>query len=351
MTRPTVRTPPSAAVRRRRTVPAWARIFLAGLAMWSATVVITFLTGNPNLVPTLILIGSFLVPITFVGYALARTDEVITAQRVFSAFVYGGVLGVLGASLLEAVFLTRPSGAAYLGIGLTEEGVKLAALWLLARRLPRYTMRGGIVLGAAVGFGFAAFESAGYAFTSLFTRTGLSLPSLVETEVLRGVLTPVGHGLWTAVLGGALFAAAARRGRPRLTGAVLGWYALMALLHACWDASPRVAEWLTLQLTGTQEQWLGILLGHQAALSPAQVHLVTALTWGLQGLDALAGILILHGRWRRATRAYGPRPLPAAPVALVPPATRLTPAAPAGSHAPPSPRPVLWAGPQRGEIR
>jgi hypothetical protein len=73
------------------------------------------------------------------------------------------------------------------------------------------------VLGAAVGLGFAAFESAGYAFNALFTSSGLSLADLVETEVLRGILAPVGHGLWTAILGGVLFAAAARHGRLRLT--------------------------------------------------------------------------------------------------------------------------------------
>ncbi|MDI6101003.1 hypothetical protein QLQ12_20530 [Actinoplanes sp. NEAU-A12] len=30
-----------------------------------------------------------------------------------------------------------------------------------------------MILGASVGFGFAAFESAGYAFTALFTQQGL----------------------------------------------------------------------------------------------------------------------------------------------------------------------------------
>jgi hypothetical protein len=32
------------------------------------------------------------------------------------------------------------------------------------------------------------------------------------------------------------------------------------------------------------------------------VHVFTALSWGLLALDALVGLLILHGRWRRATR-------------------------------------------------
>jgi protease PrsW len=58
-------------------------------------------------------------------------------------------------------------------------------------------MRDGIILGAVVGLGFAALENAGYAFNALFTVEGLSLRGLVETEVLRGVLTPVGHGVWT----------------------------------------------------------------------------------------------------------------------------------------------------------
>jgi len=284
-----------------RNGPSWLRIFVAGLTLWSAAVLVTFATRNVNLVPTIILLGSFLVPVAFVTYAFGHADRVVTAQRIFTAFVYGGVLGVLGASVLEAAFLRRASGPAYLGVGLIEEAVKLAALWLLARRLPRYTMRDGIVLGAAVGFGFAAFESAGYAFNALFTSSGLSLSNLVETEVLRGILAPVGHGLWTAILGGALFAAAARHGRPRLGGAVVGWYLLVALLHGLWDASQGIAVWLTLLLTGTPVQWLLIQLGRAPAVTQAQVHLFTALDWALLALDGLLGLLVLRGRWRKAT--------------------------------------------------
>jgi RsiW-degrading membrane proteinase PrsW (M82 family) len=171
------------------------------------------------------------------------------------------VLGVLGASILEARFLRQPSGVTYLWVGFIEEAVKLGALWLLAWRLPRYTMRDGIAFGAAVGFGLAAFETAGYAFNAVFTLGGLSLENLVETEVLRGILTPVGHGLWTAILGGVLFRAAATRGRLRLTGAVVGWYVVVSLLHGLWDASRGIAVWLTLLLTATRVQWLLIELG------------------------------------------------------------------------------------------
>jgi protease PrsW len=296
--------------------PSWVRIFVGGLTLWSAAVLVTFATRNANLVPTIILLGSFLIPVAFVTYAFGHADQVVTAQRILTAFVYGGVLGVLGASILEAAFLRQPSGPAFVGVGLIEEAVKLAALWLLARRLPRYTMRDGIVLGAAVGFGFAAFESAGYAFNALFTSSGLSLLNLVETEVLRGILAPVGHGLWTAILGGALFAVAARRGRLRLGGAVLGWYLLVALLHALWDASQGIAVWLTLLLTGTQVQRLLVELGRVPAVTQAQVHLFTVISWSLLALDGLLGLVALRGRWRQATALD--RPERAAAVALVP---------------------------------
>jgi protease PrsW len=300
--------------RRPRRLPGWARLFAGGLLLWAATVAVTFATRNPNLVPTIILLGSFLVPVAFVTYAFGRADQVLTAQRIFTAFIYGGVLGVLGASLLEAALLRQPSVPTFLEVGLIEEAVKLAALWLLAWRLPRYTMRDGIVLGAAVGFGFAAFESAGYAFNALFTSSGLSLLNLVETEVLRGILAPVGHGLWTAILGGVLFAAAARGGRLRPTVALLGWYALVALLHGLWDASNSLAVWLTLLLTGTPVQWLLIRLGHAPAVTPAQVHLFTAITWTVQGLVALVGLLVLRGRWRKATAADRVATSPARPL-------------------------------------
>ena len=50
----------------------WAQMFGVGLALWLLTVVVTFLTANPTLVPTLVLLGSFLVPASFVAWAFER---------------------------------------------------------------------------------------------------------------------------------------------------------------------------------------------------------------------------------------------------------------------------------------
>lgn len=287
----------SARTRHRR---AWVRIFVGGLALWIATVVVTLVTLNPNLVPTLILIGSFLVPVTFVAYAFEhRASDTLTEHTIFVGFVYGGVLGVLGASLLEAYLLGR-SNLGYLGVGLIEEGVKLAAVWWIARRLHTYLTRDGIVLGATVGFGFAAFESAGYAFNALFTMKGLSLGSLVETEVLRGILTPVGHGLWTGILGGVLFHSA-RNGRLRLSLSLVIWYLVVSGLHAFWDAAGGIAAVIVLILTLNSTQMQLVQLGRVPAPTEQQAFLFTVVTWAFLLLDAVIGVALLMAWARRRT--------------------------------------------------
>jgi protease PrsW len=279
---------------------AWVRIFLGGLALWLATVVVTFTTRNPNLVPTLILIGSFLVPVTFVAYAFEhRASDTLTEHTIFVGFVYGGVLGVLGASVLES-WLPSASSVGYLGVGLVEEGVKLVAVWWIARRLHSYLTRDGVVLGATVGFGFAAFESAGYAFNALFTIKGLSLPNLVETEVLRGILTPVGHGLWTGILGGVLFHAA-RNGRLRLSLGVVLWYLVVSGLHAFWDASGGIAAVIVLILTLNSEQMQLIQLGRVPSPTDQQAFLFTVVSWAFLVLDAIVGVGLLWAWARRRT--------------------------------------------------
>ncbi len=295
---------------RRRT---WLRMFFTGLVLWLLTVVVTLLTRNPNLVPTLVLLGSFLVPVTFVVWAFGRRHSgEVTAELLFTTFVTGGVLGVLAASLLES-YLLHPSPWLFLGVGLIEEAVKLLALAFLTRQLAHKYARDGMILGAAVGFGFAAFESAGYAFTALFTEQGLSLMQLVQTELLRSVLAPVGHGLWTAILGGVLFSSSGRE-HFALTWRLLFSYLGVSILHALWDSMHSIALVLTLLLTGTPYQYQLIERGYQPEPTPAQVNLFTALSWGGLLLVALIGIFWLL-RVRNAADQEARRVLWRVPVA------------------------------------
>src|SRR4029077_16001610 len=147
-------------------VPSWKQVFITGLVLWFASVIVTALTDNLNMIPTVILLGSFLVPATAVVWYLDHYHSPeMTLVVVFKAFIVGGVLGVLAASLLESWLLSE-GVLIYLGGGLIEEAAKILALLFVARHLARYTVRDGIVLGATVGFGFAALESSGYALSA-----------------------------------------------------------------------------------------------------------------------------------------------------------------------------------------
>lgn len=284
----------------------WLRILTTGLALWVAAVLVTYLTGNPNLIPTLVLLGSFTVPAAFVAWAFEhRHSGELTPELVLRTFTVGGVLGVLAASLLES-YLLHPSPGLFLGVGLIEEGVKLAALALLTRHLVCKDTRDGLVLGACVGFGFAAFESAGYALTALFTEHGLSLLDLVSTELLRGLLAPFGHGLWTAILGGILFSRSTRE-HFLLTGRLLLAYLGVSVLHTLWDSMNSVAVVITLVLTEQPWQRQLLALGYLPRPTAAQVQLFTLCTWvglaviSLIGLGWLAALV-------RASRPERQRP-------------------------------------------
>jgi protease PrsW len=276
-------------------------VFLSGLVLWILSVVVTGLTQNPNLIPTVVLLGSFLVPATAVIYYLDHSPSTtVSAQRVFLAFLYGGVLGVLAASVLEA-WLLQNGPLVYVGVGLIEEFVKVLALLLVALGIRHFTTRDGIVLGASVGFGFAALESSGYALNALFTPNGLSLTSLVFSEILRGVLAPVGHGLWTGILGGALFTAASKRGRLAIFSLrFIGLFLLVSLLHALWDSMRGLAIVMTLLVTSSPA--LNVLM--QGGLLPQTTDVVTwiflAFEFGGMAVVSAIGLLMLRRAWRRA---------------------------------------------------
>jgi RsiW-degrading membrane proteinase PrsW (M82 family) len=234
--------------------PRWWAVLLIGLALWAAAVGAMYFTGNIILLPTIVLLGSFLVPVTAISWYLDHDESPsLSPRRIVSAFIIAAVLGLIVASLLEfwLVYGTGPFGL--LKVGFIVEFVKGAAIVLLAIGLRSYATRDGMVLGAAVGFGFAALETSGYALASLFVVQGqqlfLSLPSVVFTELVRGVLAPFGHGLWSAILGGVIFYAA-RHGRVRMIWSVLAAYIAVSLLHAAFDIFGSIPGYIVISIIG-----------------------------------------------------------------------------------------------------
>jgi RsiW-degrading membrane proteinase PrsW (M82 family) len=277
----------------------WWKGLLAGLLLWGLSILVTIVTLNTNLVPTLILVGSFLVPFAVVLFAAERISRNFTVTHLIVAFFVSGVLGVLGASLLEARLQATP--LLYFGVGLIEEAVKAVLLIVVGRSLVPKTARQGALLGATVGAGFAAFESAGYAFNAAITSRGISLAGLLESEALRALLTPLGHVLWTAVFGAALFAAARDGRRYRITLGVIGVFLGVSILHALWDSMSGIASILAVVITGNAVPAL-----EYGMLRPGTGAAVQELTFAFYvvGLAVLSviGILTLVGLVRRRHR-------------------------------------------------
>lgn len=227
----------------------WWKTLVVGFVLWVVTIVVTVFTSNTNLVPTIILLGSFLVPFTVVLFVIERVTGTVSTLQLVTAFFVGGILGVLGASLLESDL--RQGAALYLLVGFVEEFVKGVLLVVVGWRVRPKTARQGALLGATVGAGFAAFESAGYAFNAAITSRGIDLVSLLQTEVLRAILSPVGHVLWTAIFGAVLFGVAYGRPRFRWTWTVLVTYVVVSLLHGLYDSNSTISTVLAFVLTGT----------------------------------------------------------------------------------------------------
>ncbi|MER6075427.1 PrsW family glutamic-type intramembrane protease [Streptomyces sp. NPDC001817] len=268
----------------------WRRCLGGGLALWVPAAWVTYETRNSMLLPTLILLGSFLVPVAFVLWAYERHGRDLGVSAILGCFLAGGTLGVLGASLTESYPL-HPAPQILLGVGLVEEAAKLGALVFVLRRQPAVRgLRAGLALGAAVGFGFAALESAGHAVHAVLAGEGTDLRALLETEVLRGLLTPFGHGLWTAIAGGVLLSRRRLNGYFRVSAPAVGTLLGVSLLHALWDSTHGVAVWVVARLTGTEAGSRLFAPGYLVRSSAEQEHLFTLFSVGGLALVALAGI-------------------------------------------------------------
>src|SRR5437660_5813398 len=114
--------------RRPPGVVSWQQVLGIGFVLWLASVLVTGLTENLNMIPTVILLGSFLVPATAVVWYLDHyQSDQLNPWRILSAFLVGGTLGVLAASILEA-WLLSDGLFVYLGVGFLEELAKVIAL-------------------------------------------------------------------------------------------------------------------------------------------------------------------------------------------------------------------------------
>ncbi len=225
---------------------------------------------NPNLVPGLMFVGNFAIPFCVaVFFFELNVRREVPFLEVMRAMFYGGLMSLIFALGLVAV---SPHLLAWIA-GPIEEPAKLMAAILIAGSRRNGRILTGLLLGAGVGAGFAAFESSGYTFaelarfissstaaqliTSINPAQGYAMAqnaSLINPDAVmqvRALITPFGHIVWTAITAGAYWLALKHRiaeGRRPCNATGIDWAAFAdvrflriaivpIVLHLVWNTT------------------------------------------------------------------------------------------------------------------
>ena len=165
--------------------------------------------GNNYFLPAMIILAAFAVPVSvLVFFFEINLFRNIPFHKVLKYFVIGGAASLFVAILYFSIpFFEQNTlvldfkGAFF--VSLIEETAKacIVAFFLFKNKNCKYILN-GLLIGAAVGAGFGAFETAGY-----ILRYGLSSNSLtlmLEVAKQRAILAPGMHVAWATIEGAAL---------------------------------------------------------------------------------------------------------------------------------------------------
>ena len=221
--------------------------------------------NNDNFLPIMVMLAAFAVPVTvLIFFFEINLFRNIPFYKVIKYFILGGALSLILAILYFSLpyFEANATTQTYFGalmIGLVEEAAKavIVAIFLFKSKKSNYILN-GLLVGAAVGAGFAAFETAGY-----ILRFGMSsgLQAMLEIIKLRGFLAPGGHVAWAAIEGAALMYV---KGFDKLDKKHINdkRFLLICLipvvLHGIWDM-PIDLPYYSLQILMTILAWIVIV--------------------------------------------------------------------------------------------
>ncbi len=208
-----------------------------------------------------------LIPLTIVFLGVRMIDRWEPEPKRLVAFaILWGAVAAVGLTLLVDTGLTMlfdirsEEFTAVVQAPIVEEvgkGLGVFLIFLLARRAFDGPVD-GIVYGALVGAGFAFSENIQYFGLSLIEGGG---EQLTVTFVVRGLLSPFAHAMFTAMTGFAIGLVARRHGSA---SAALGAGALgligAILLHALWNGSATFADFFGLYFTLQVPLFIGFIL-------------------------------------------------------------------------------------------
>lgn len=239
----------------------YSRIFVILFAVFIIFEICLLQFNNSNVMPGVMLIGSLMMPFAILTmFFELNVYRDISFFRVMGIFLLGGAI-----SLLFTLFLYEiiPAGSGY-GlinaslVSIIEEIGKVVIVIVILRRSKNTSVLHGLLVGGAVGCGFAVFESAGYAFNIFLDAHDYnnfyfgyvdSLGEMNFTIFLRSVLSFGGHTAWAAVEG----ASFARE--KKINKNFIIFFGLCFAMHTLWDTGTPV-EYLKLAALCIAAWWV-----------------------------------------------------------------------------------------------
>ncbi|MGD0114971.1 MAG: PrsW family intramembrane metalloprotease [Dehalococcoidia bacterium] len=210
------------------------RVLLGGTALFFLLTALVRGTNNPSYVPTVIVVGAFVVPMAFVSYVYEREPgRDIPTSIVAMCFLWGGMLGVTVAATLEYATLRSLGTAQMFGVGMIEESAKLIVPLGIYFHGRYCSEADGVIFGVAAGMGFAGLETIGYGFAAAHGSGGIG--NVDVTLIARGLLSPAGHGAWTGLVCAVLWREREKAGRRVINLPVVAAFTAAVLFHAFWD--------------------------------------------------------------------------------------------------------------------
>lgn len=210
------------------------------------------LLGLTAVLPGLMFVGAMVGPIPVLMFFFeVNLPRNISISKVIEMFFLGGCLSLLISGVLYSVY--NPETFGFIDamlVGIIEEAGKAGAIiFFISREKNKRFIFNGLLIGGAVGAGFAVFETAGYIlgasmeFYSDWFSYGVNfnMDNLVGVLIVRGVLAIGGHVAWGAVTGGAIMIALNHREfRWSLlhSPAFLRFFIINIVLHGLWDMTP-----------------------------------------------------------------------------------------------------------------
>ncbi|WP_084963260.1 PrsW family intramembrane metalloprotease [Thermoactinospora rubra] len=229
--------------------PRPARGLIAALVISSVCVLLTLgaflLSGGVLGFGLSLLMAVAPLPLLLAGVLALDRLEPEPGLNLAYAFAWGGgvavVLTLVIHGLGEAAVLHAGVGrraadqlGAVVFAPVIEEALKGLVLvpLLLRRRREIHGLTDGVIYASMSALGFAAVENVGY-YLMVYSEEGVG--GAVGLFVVRGLIAPLGHPIYTSLIGLGVAYAATRRGAFRFAAIPLGYLGAITL-HGLWNA-------------------------------------------------------------------------------------------------------------------